>query len=64
MKDENTVGEKMARHGPKLPFILSDLFPIRVYIQTFGLLFLSTQLQMESFESKKSVKGLNKMADQ
>ena len=30
VKDENTVGEKMARNGPKWPFILSDSFPIRV----------------------------------
>ena len=29
-KDENTVGEKMARNGPKRPFILSDSFPIQV----------------------------------
>ena len=31
VKDENTVDEKMARNGPKWPFILSDSFPIRVY---------------------------------
>ena len=55
MKDESTICEKMAKHGPKLTFILSDSFLIRVYIQTFGLLFLSTQLQMESFESKKII---------
>ena len=30
VKDENTVGAKMARNGPKRPFILSDSFPIRV----------------------------------
>ncbi len=26
LKDENTVGKKMARNGPKQPFILSDSF--------------------------------------
>ena len=33
VKDENTIGEKMARNGPKRPFILSDSFPIRVYFR-------------------------------
>ena len=33
VKDENTVGEKMARNGPKRPFVLSDSFPIRVYVK-------------------------------
>ena len=30
VKDENIVAEKMARNGPKWPFILSDSFKIRV----------------------------------
>ena len=30
VKDKNRAGEKMARNGPKGPFILSDSFPIRV----------------------------------
>ena len=34
VKDENTVGKKMATNGPKWPFILSDSFPIRVYLIT------------------------------